>query len=705
MSIEELSAEVTRLSLANDELRARHASATEYIRNKINQLLTVMGTSPLRPEELDDKTLIAIDPIGIISGSFAQVLEHLHETNKSLEFARDEIQAIFDAAGMGILVIDREMNVLSFNRQLEIYFFSGRDMTQKALCHELICGFDTPRHSCPFMAIFETGSSVRQSRWILKHRYYDVVGTPIGNRAEGISQIVLVYMDITDRILAEEALRASEEKYRDLFENANDMIQSVGPDGSFLYVNRAWTETLGYAPSEVAGLTIFDIIHPDCSDCSTEVKSVVFGEINGRIETRFITKGRKELIVEGNISAVYTDGKLAGTRGIFRDITERRKIEERLLNAEKIEALGVLAGGIAHDFNNLLSAIMGNIDLAMLSAKPESPQRRFLESAEKAAFRSRDLTTQLLTFSRGGAPIRKASSVTELIHDSAGFALRGSKCRAEFSMAPDLQKADIDEGQISQVINNLVLNAIQAMPEGGVVRIAADNFTPGMLHAGVLMRDAYVRITISDEGQGIAPEYLPRIFEPYFTTKESGSGLGLATSYSIVRRHGGIIDVESMRGRGTTMRVYLPAAEAGADQPLSQERPNEPARRGKILIMDDEEMVLMSATAMLEEMGYEVETARHGKEAIGKYEAALKEHQKFDAVIFDLTIPGAMGGQETIKKLLEIDPDAKAIVSSGYSSDAVMANYSAHGFAGVLAKPYRHRDLAAALQKLFLEAQ
>ncbi|NJD57332.1 MAG: PAS domain S-box protein [Nitrospirae bacterium] len=824
------SPEVERLQRENEDLRQRYAESVQYIRSKINQLLTVMGTAPLRPEELDDRTLIELDPIGIISGSFSQVLEHLHETNEQLKAANNEIQAIFDAAGMGILVIDRSMKVVAYNAKLKDQFFPERDVSEGFACHDMICNLSSPLHECPFLQVFETGKSVRQMRWKLKGRYFDVVGAPIANLGE-ISGIVIVYMDITERVLAEEALRKSEERYRDLFENANDLVQSIGPDGSFQYVNRAWMETMGYGPEELSSLTIFDVLYPGCSECSSEFKDIVFGDKEGRIETRFFTKDRREIIVEGNINAVFEGGKRLGARGIFRDITERkkaeeilasererlavtlrsigdgvittdtagritlmnkmgedltgwsqeeavgsaitdvfriisertrtccenpvekvlkdgnvtelmsntvlitkdgterlisdsvapirdrqsriigtvlvfrditerRKMEEQLMNAEKIDSLGVLAGGIAHDFNNLLNAIMGNIDLALLSSGRGGEIQENLERAEKAALRARDLTTQLLTFSRGGAPIRKTASITELIRDSADFALRGSNSRAQFIFPDDLWKAVIDEGQISQVVNNLVLNAAQAMPQGGTVRISAHNIEVPSARAGELKPGRYVRITVSDEGTGIPHEHLKRIFEPYFTTKIKGSGLGLATSYSIVRSHEGSIEVESDVGRGTTIRVYLPASLSQKGKGDLDVLPVCPPGSGRVLLMDDEDIIRQTTGLMLQRLGYEVELAADGRETLDKYKEALSNGRRFDAVIMDLTIPGGIGGREAMELLRGIDPSVRGIVSSGYSSDAVMANYRQYGFAAVLAKPYRKDELAAVLQEV-----
>ena len=820
------------LSRENAELKRKYSTATQYIRDKVNQLLTVMGTSTLKPEELDDKTLIATDPVGIVSNSFVQILKHLHKTNAKLKITNQEIKAIFDSAGAGILVIDKEMRTLAYNAKLREQFFSDKlDVTGQP-CYRLICNLSSPQSSCPFMAVFDSGEGVRLMGWVLKNRYYDIVCTPIKDENGEVTRVVLLYMDITQRIQMEQSLRQSEEKYRDLFENANDLIQSIGPDGAFQYVNRAWRETLGYGEDEIRDLTVFDILHPDCSECGPDFKSVVFGETSGRIETVFITKGGRRINVEGNISTAFSEGKLIGTRGIFRDITERkeaeeilssererlavtlrcigdgvittniegkvvlmnkvsealtgwsqeqakgrpitevlhlicetsravkdnpveillksgkaadildhtllvardgkerlisdsvspivdrkssivgtvlvfrditekRNIEEKLLKAEKIESLGVLAGGIAHDFNNLLNAIMGNIDLAAMDLDPGDRIHDSLLRAGKAVLRAKDLTQQLLTFSKGGAPIKKETSISELIRDSADFAIRGSNAKCGFDLPADLWKVEIDLGQMSQVINNIVLNSVHAMPEGGQIYIRAENIVIGY-DGPDLKQGKYVKVIIKDTGSGIPQKHLPRIFEPYFTTKHAGSGLGLATTYSIIKRHDGHIEVASDIGKGTIFSIFLPAFSGiTALNPPPVEKPSKKGR-GRVLLMDDDDMVRTTTSEMLKRIGYEVVGSTEGNETLEKYKTARNSGEPFDAVILDLTIPGGMGGKETILELLEFDPGVRAIVSSGYSSDSIMASYLQYGFSGVLTKPYQTKDLSSVLQKVII---
>jgi CheY-like chemotaxis protein len=312
----------------------------------------------------------------------------------------------------------------------------------------------------------------------------------------------------------------------------------------------------------------------------------------------------------------------------------------------------------------------------------------------------RDLTQQLLTFSRGGAPILRTADMGKLLRDSASFALRGSNVGGEFSISDDLWPVEMDEGQINQVISNLIINAQQAMPAGGIVRVSAENITMGTESGLPLEPGAYIKVSVEDQGVGISEEYLQRIFDPFFSTKQAGSGLGLATSYSIIQKHSGYITVESQLGVGTTFHIHLPASPDGVliEEEKKEEKPI--MGEGRILVMDDEEHVRDTAADMLRSIGYEVVTSINGSEAIELYEEAMGSGKPFNAVIMDLTVPGGMGGKEAIQKLIEIDPEVKAIVSSGYSTDPIMANFREYGFKGVIAKPYRTRELSVALRKV-----
>ena len=531
-----------------------------------------------------------------------------------------------------------------------------------------------------------------KTRWIrhLGRPVFSETGRYLGIRGSN--------SDITERKQHEKALQESEERLRDFFDNAIELIQSVSPDGRFLLVNRAWRETLGYTAGEVEALNLSDIIAPECRDRHSELfRRVMTGENSGNIETTFLSKDGRRIVVEGSLNCRFEDGKPSAARGIFRDVTGKKQMEEELRKANLLESIGILAGGIAHDFNNILTAVMGYLSLAKMGVDPGDQTWSRLLEAEKASIRAQSLTRQLLTFSKGGAPVRQTASIAQLIDDSAKFALRGSTIKCRIAIAPDLAAVDIDPGQIGQVINNIVLNAAQATPEGGIIDVDARNVSIEDVPGGNLVPGDYVKITVEDSGTGIPEENVPKIFNPFFTTKAKGTGLGLATAYSIIKRHEGSISVESAWGKGTTVSIFLPALK-NVVQEIPAVKPVPPEGMGRILVMDDEEMVRDVTVSMLDTIGYQACGARDGSEAIEAYIEAMKEGNPFDAVILDLIVPGSMGGKEAVRKLLDIDPEAKVIVSSGYSHDPILSRYKDYGFSGVIAKPYQIGELGQAVK-------
>lgn len=416
-----------------------------------------------------------------------------------------------------------------------------------------------------------------------------------------------------------------------------------------------------------------------------------FNEMLEQIQDRdsklaIYSEGLEEQVARRTIELKTANDKLQS------QITEKLRMEEELFKARQLESLGILAGGIAHDFNNLLTAILGNTSLAKMFAKPGEKIYCRLEDVEKASVRARDLTHQLLTFSKGGAPIKKVTSIAEVIMDTTRFALRGSKSRCEIQIQDDLWPVEVDEGQISQVINNLTINADQAMPGGGVIMVNVMNVTLEKDQVVTLPPGRYIRIAIQDCGMGIPEDQLTKIFTPYFTTKQKGSGLGLATSYSIINKHSGLISVESELGSGTTFLIYLPATEKTVSD-REAAAPLVTANCGKILVMDDEELIRNTAGEILSTCGYTVVFADDGAEAVALYREEMAKGSPFDAVVLDLTIPGGMGGVETMQRLIEADPEVRGIVSSGFANGPIMADFKAYGFTGVIAKPYHSEEL------------
>jgi PAS domain S-box-containing protein len=518
-----------------------------------------------------------------------------------------------------------------------------------------------------------------------------------------------VMVDITEQRQAELALRESEARYRELFERAVGGIYRSSPEGRFLTLNPAMARAFGFDnPAQMiawtehhAGATFYtkpgrreefialinryDSVH----DFESEIRHV---------------NGSSSWISENARAVRDAQKRLLYYEGFVTDITTRRRLESEMTRASKLEAVGILAGGIAHDFNNILTVVLGNMALAEMDTDPGHSIRQMLGNAKKATLRARDLTLQLLTFAKGGEPVRTAIDLPELLRESVAFALHGAKARSEFDIADDLWPANADKGQVGQVVQNLVINAVQAMPEGGIITITAANTVQlgSNGERAALRPGRHIFISVADSGVGVAAENLVKIFDPYFTTKKQGSGLGLATVYSIIKKHQGHIEVESSPGKGTTFRMWLPAA---SETPVVQvvEEVARPVLRTRVLFMDDEEPIRNMAQMFMKRIGAQCDVAADGAEAVKKYQEALGTSEAFNVIVMDLTVPGGMGGREALEKILVIDPKVRAIVSSGYSQDPILANHSAHGFRGILPKPYSLDQLTKALQEVLAD--
>jgi PAS domain S-box-containing protein len=506
---------------------------------------------------------------------------------------------------------------------------------------------------------------------------------------------------------SEAALAVEKEELAVTLYSIGDGVITTDVNARIVSINKAAQHLTGWTQKEAEGkpsAEIFRIIHeqtrdPADSPVPTVLQTRAIVELGNHI-LLIARDGTERAIADSAAPICDKNGGVTGVVLVFRDVTEKQKAEAQMFKESKLESVGLLAGGIAHDFNNMLTLITGNIALARMPENSREETLQLLAHAERAALRTKDLTQQLLTFARGGAPIRKPAHLDGMIREACQFAVLGSNVQCEFSLAGDAWPVEIDEGQFRQILNNLVINTRQAMPDGGKVEVSLENMelADGLLPP--LPAGKYVKLSIKDHGSGIKPEHLPKIFEPYFTTKKGGSGLGLATAYSVVRKHEGLIRVESAVGIGSTFQIYLPASNQPVAPPPAEEPQSRFSGHGRLLIMDDEAMVLKVLSAMLQKIGYEVETSLDGKEAIERFVTARNVGKPFKAVIMDLTIPNGMGGREAISRLRELDPDVKAIVSSGYSLDPIMANYREHGFCGVIPKPYRTEDLNRVLNEV-----
>jgi two-component system, cell cycle sensor histidine kinase and response regulator CckA len=515
-----------------------------------------------------------------------------------------------------------------------------------------------------------------------------------------------VIKDITARKLDEEALRKSEERFRAIFNSTFQFTGLLTLDGILIEANKAALDFAGITAEEIIDKPFWETpwwsgnetrVH-QLRDAISRAKQGAFV----RYEVELQGAGAATAIIDFSLKPVYNaQGNVILLVPEGRDITFLNRMKDELQRTQKLESLGILAGGIAHDFNNLMGGIYGYIDLANGCSKDENVSG-YLEKALATISRARGLTQQLLTFAKGGAPIQKVGPMFPCVKDAAEFALSGSNVSCRFKIPKDIWQCNFDKNQISQVIDNIVINAQQAMPGGGVIELTARNITLGASDHLTLGKGDYVRISIKDHGIGISNELLSRIFDPFFTTKTKGHGLGLATCYSIINRHGGAIDVESDLGKGSTFHVFLPAVNEFA---MNEASPAAVRHKGSgtIIIMDDEEALRDSIGNMLKAFGYSPRYTNNGKEALDLFIGESKAQSSIAALILDLTIPGGMGGKEIIKEIRKLNSVIPVFVASGYADNPVMQNPSKHGFTASICKPFTMKELAGMLSKYLID--
>ena len=632
--------------------------------------------------------------------SLLHEIEERRATETALRESERRFRAIFDQTfqSMGLMALDGTL--IEANRA-SLEFIDAEDVIGKPFW-ETPWWTHSPELQEKLRAAVKKAAAGEFVRFEATHpatdgnlHYVDFSLKPVTDESGKVVLLIPEGRDITERKRVEETLRESEKLFHTLCDSAPIGIFKTDGEGKNTYCSPGWEKITGMSASEGLGMGWVRGIHPDDLEEHEKVwnEAVAAGHIYSH-EHRRLTPQGKTIWVGTLVTPLKSpDGKISSYVGTMDEISELRQAGQDMLKNQKIESLGVLAGGIAHDFNNILTIILGNISLASLQLNDPDKVMKRLEEAENATARAKDLAQQLLTFARGGEPVKKIIEVAGLLKEATGFALHGSNVRGEFALADDLWPVEADEGQLSQVIQNLVLNAVQAMPEGGTVTISAENA------ASPQEGKRFVKISVTDTGAGISENHLQRIFDPYFTTKQQGSGLGLATCFSIIRKHGGKIRATSTLGKGSTFHISLPASEQDGVPATSSSKAVSHGS-GRVLVMDDEEDIREITHDILEELGFSVESVKNGTEAEDLYRRRKEGGAPFYAVILDLTIPGGVGGKETIEQLLRIDPDIKAIVSSGYSTDPIMANYRDYGFSAVLVKPYRPQDISKVLQEL-----
>ena len=559
---------------------------------------------------------------------------------------------------------------------------------------EAISGVNAGAYHQEFRVIWLDGSV----HWIASHgkMYFD---------AEGVSRFIGANLDITDRMRATEELQESEARYRGLFTSLQEgfsLLEAViggdgGVDYRFVEVNPAFERLTCQNRSDLVGRTLSEVF-PDFEERWLScLAAVATTGAPATLEHHSAASDRHFEV------QVYSPSK-GQVAALYSDVSERRKLQMEREKNERLESLGVLAGGIAHDFNNILMAIAGNISLARAQLDQGNAADARLDDSEKAVAKAAALTRQLLTFARGGEPVKKSLATAPLICEAASLFLSGGNCKADLQLAEDLWCLHADAGQIHQALNNLILNAVQSMPQGGVLSISAVNQVIGADDPRSLSPGQYLKIVIADQGCGIAPDHMPKIFDPYFTTKATGSGLGLASVFSIVKRHEGATSVSSTPGAGSSFELLLPASGVVCEEVCEPEAAPvqllaTPCDR-RVLVMDDEEMIRNLAALMLTKLGYRATTCCDGAEAVSLYRAGIAKEEPFAAVILDMTVPGGMGGKEAAHLIRGIDRDAVLVISSGYSADPFLDEKREVQVNGMVAKPYNMKQLSDELTRV-----
>lgn len=651
-----------------------------------------------------------------LEGDFKQthcILQDVTERKQAeialLESEERGRRAIADSP-IPIMIHDEEDKVLQLSAGWTRYSgYTIEDIPTLADWTERAYGEKTGTKKEYIEELFSIDKTVENGEWEVtakdgSKRIWAFQSTPLGRMHHGKRVLHSMAVDITEERQAQLALAAEKERLAVTLRSIGDGVITTDTDGRILILNRAAEQMTGWKADEAIGrplLEVFNIIDGLTREpCKNPVDRVLATSLPDDLaeNTWLIAKDGREIAIADSCAPIHDfQSRVIGVALVFRDMTEKKNIESIMLKSQKLESLGILAGGIAHDFNNILVGIFGYVEMAKEETH-EAIVSELLEQSLNNINRARALTQQLLTFAKGGAPIRKAGHLFPFVQETVQFALSGSPVSASFQIQEDLWPCDFDRNQIGQVIDNLTINAQQAMPNGGTIAIKAKNVSLAAREHATLAAGEYAVISFADQGTGMPKEFLPRIFDPYFSTKSKGHGLGLATCYSIVNRHGGCIDVESEPGKGSTFHVYLPTSRKSVSA-LDGTASNRHAGSGTFLVMDDEEPIRMVFKRMLESFGYTVVLMESGREVIDFCRAEAEANRDFSGMVFDLTIPGGMGGRETIVEIRKIYPDTPIFVSSGYSEDAVMADPELHGFTGSIIKPFVTSDLSAALDE------
>ncbi|MGA2090248.1 MAG: PAS domain S-box protein, partial [Endomicrobiales bacterium] len=636
-------------------------------------------------------------------GTIQDITERIH-AQEMLRQSEERYKRLIETTRTGYVILDVKGRVVEAN--LEFLRMTGRKKMDEIVGHSVLewtAPYDVDRGAVEMKKICEQGFGCNLE---IDHVTPDGTIIPIEINSTVLHtgntvQIQTLCRDITKRKQDQNEIRHAHEHLK-CFVDANIVgVVIATTAGSIIEANDYYLNMTGYTREEFnQGLVSWKAITPP-EWLSTNERA--FDELRKRgvcapYEKEYVRRDGTRVPV------LLYDAMLPGPDErlicFVLDMTDHKRMEEEIRKTQKLDSLGILAGGIAHDFNNILTGILGNISLVRYSMNPADNNHQILNDAEQAALRAKNLSHQLLTFAKGGVPIKKVTALAGIIKETVTFSMHGSQAVCEFHFDQDLSPVEIDPDQIGQVIGNIVINAVQAMPNGGEISVTAENVTVSEPSTVSLKAGSYVRIVIKDTGVGIAPNVLGKVFDPYFTTKDNGTGIGLAAAYSIIRNHDGYITAVSELGKGASFIIYLPAAAGPIESAVPVRASVGTKTTGRILILDDEEIVRVLGQRMLSKLGYYVETFSESDKAVERYQHTWGTQESFDAVILDITIPGYLGGKEVLDLLKKVNPAVKAVISSGYSADPIIAQFKQYGFLAALPKPYNIEEASAVLNKL-----
>ncbi|MFN2364860.1 MAG: PAS domain S-box protein [Desulfurivibrionaceae bacterium] len=678
-----------------------------------------------RMNELQHAAVVANEDLRQSNARLVEEAGELEKVSAELRKSRTHIENVFSSS-IPLCLTNIDFEIIDANdAYYRLFGYGDANGATIQKCYDSRAGAACDTEKCPLTRIMAGETEVVcESQKIdsdgATHRYL-VTSRPLRDENGEVIGIIESFQDITRLKLAEEALAEEKERLLVTLGSIADGVITVDLPGRVVLINDRAQNLTGWQQEAAVGRELSEIMQ--LVEAGGGKKTIDLMDILGQTLGEQAGKGAEEVErVEGRAVLVARDGwerqvnysvspihnrqgDIFGGVLVFQDITEKLKVEMESARIQKLESVSLLASGIAHDFNNILTAIMNNLTLARMVKDSGDKLLEKIDTTEEAVLRAKELTNQLLTFAKGGSPTKEIVAIGDLIRKSVEFSLRGSNVSPDMSIEEQLWPVKADAVQIHQVISNLMINADQAMPAGGVVFVSLANCLVRPGDSALVRAGRYVKLIIRDQGPGIPAEYLAKIFDPYFTTKPKGSGLGLATVYSIISNHGGYVFVDSEEGKETEFRIYLPATTAsavGGEAPKPLGKLSEVVPGGlagsKILIMDDEKDIRELLGELLRSVGFEVVDAGDGEETLRLYQEVMGGEDRFDCVIMDLTIPGGMGGREAIGRLLEIDPEVKAIVSSGYANDPVMVDHESYGFQGRVAKPYRLSVLIETLE-------